>query len=220
MTNQTTIVRDGNVPRGRATPRAFDPVRRPAADRVVTTTVLRNVNAGQEEEFEQALGDFFHRAAAISGSLGVYVVRPAPGSSTREYGIMRSFASEADRQRFYSSDLFNEWEAEASRFTEGDTRHDNLTGLEGWFTLPGAKAIIPPPRWKMALSTMFGGYVTGVFLYFTLKPLTAGLANLIKIFIDGASGTVLLTWVVMPNVTRVFGSWLHPRRRSTQEKGN
>lgn len=185
---------------------------RPRASGVVTTTVLRKVKAGQEEDFEQALREFFHRAEAIPGSLSVYVVRPVPGSGSREYGIMRSFATEADRQRFYSSDLFNEWEAEASRFTEGDTRHDNLTGLEGWFTLPGAKAVIPPPKWKMAASTLFGGYVTGVFLYFTLKPLTVGLPNLVKIFVDGASGTVLLTWVVMPNVTRLFGRWLHPRR--------
>ena len=182
----------------------------------VTSTVLFKIKAGDEAAFENGLRDFFHRSRAIPGCVNVYVIRPVPGSGSREYGLMRSFVTEADRDRFYSSDVFKQWEAEFSRFTEGDARRDNLTGLEAWFTLPGAKSIVPPPKWKMALSAFFGTYIVGVFLYLVLKPATNRLPALLELFINGAAGTALLTWAVMPHITRLLGRWLYAYEREAE----
>ena len=59
----------------------------------IQVAVIRTVKAGCEKEFEQALHDFVQRSLALPGQMGVSVIRPVPGSGSREYGIIRKFGS-------------------------------------------------------------------------------------------------------------------------------
>src|SRR5258708_19643780 len=79
---------------------------------------------------------------------------PPPGSTSREYGILRTFRNNEEREAFYASPLFQEWERRVVRLTEGEPVYRQLHGLEAWFRSPAA----PPPRWKMALVTFAGVY--------------------------------------------------------------
>ena len=84
------------------------------------------------------------------------------------------------------------------------------TGLETWFSLPNVGAIVAPPKWKMAIATIFGAYVVNflehlVFSqYFDPLPLLEG--SLLYIIILVA----LLTYVVMPSMSRLLRTWLYP----------
>lgn len=71
----------------------------------VSSQVIRVVKAGQEQAFEESLREFFAKAEAIPGQLSVHV-RPMEGN---EWGILRTFRSEADRDNFYKSDLFQRY---------------------------------------------------------------------------------------------------------------
>ena len=85
----------------------------------VSTVTLRTVRAGREAEFEKALREFFQRSRDVPGQLAVHVVRPMPGSDSREWGILRTFQDEQARDEFFGSQLFLEWQAQAAPLMEG-----------------------------------------------------------------------------------------------------
>ncbi len=104
----------------------------------VTVGITRTVRPGCEEAFERALHDFVDRSLALPGQMGVHVMRPAPGSGSREYGIIRKFADRDALVAFRTSPEYQEWNRLALDLTESDAHIiEELAGLESWFTPPG-----------------------------------------------------------------------------------
>src|SRR5216117_1664628 len=103
----------------------------------ITVCITRTVKAGSEEAFERALHDFVQRSLTLPGQHGVHIMRPAPGSGSREYGIIRKFANRDALDAFRTSPEYLEWNQIAMDLTEGAGRTEELCGLESWFTLPG-----------------------------------------------------------------------------------
>ena len=171
---------------------------------------LRTVKPGHEEKFETALHDFIAESFHAEGQLGVHVIRPAPGSGSREYGIVRRFSNPGSRDRFYQSELFNQWDQAVAQLTEGGPVRQELSGLETWFTLPGQRAVIPPPRWKMALVTVLGVYPVSLLVPRLLQPLIGNLHPLLQGLFIAVGIVILLTWVVMPVLVRILRPWLQP----------
>ena len=168
--------------------------------------ISRRVRPGCEEEFQAALREFFQTSFAHRGVWGASMLSPAPGSDTREYGILRTFSNEQERDDFYGSSLFKTWEERARTLTEGEPVYRQLTGLEAWFRSPHG----PPPRWKMAIATFLGVFPTAMILSLTLGPAIRPWHFLLSNAVFNACVVALLTWVVMPLITRVLQRWLHP----------
>ena len=175
----------------------------------VAVLTLRTVKPGHEERFEAALHDFISESFHAEGQLGVHVIRPAPGSGSREYGIVRRFGNPESRDRFYRSPSFTQWEQEVAQLTEGGPVRQELSGLETWFTLPGQRAVIPPPRWKMALVTVVGVWPVSIVVPWLLNPVIGNLNPLLQAFFIAVGIVILLTWVIMPALVRILGPWLH-----------
>jgi antibiotic biosynthesis monooxygenase (ABM) superfamily enzyme len=168
--------------------------------------ITRTVRAGCEAEFQAALREFFQTSFAHGGVLGASLLTPLPGSDSREYGILRTFASEAERAAFYASPAFKAWEERARTLTEGEPEYRELHGLEAWFRSTSN----PPPRWKMAVTTLLGVYPTSLFLSLALGEFVHTWPLLVRSLVIAAAMVALLTWVVMPNVTKLLHKWLHP----------
>jgi hypothetical protein len=171
---------------------------------------LRTVKPGFEERFEAELHDFISRSLQTEGQLGVSVMRPVQGSASREYGILRRFSDSASRDLFYDSTLFKQWEVKVASLTEGEPKHQDLSGLETWFVLPGQRAFIPPPPWKMALVTVVGVWPVSMFVPWLLNPLISGLSLPLQALCVAVGIVILLTWVVMPVLVRILKRWLYP----------
>jgi hypothetical protein len=175
----------------------------------VAVLALRTVKPGFEEKFEAALHDFISRSLQTEGQLGVSVIRPVQGSGSREYGILRRFYDSEFRDRFYGSPIFKQWEVTVASLTEGEPKHQHLSGLETWFVLPGQRAMIPPPRWKMVLVTLLGVWPASMLVPWLLIPLISGLPSSLKALLVAAGIVILLTWVIMPALVRVLEPWLY-----------
>jgi len=86
-----------------------------------------------------------------------------------------------------------------------------LSGLEGWVRLPGAKVVVPPPRWKVAVVTWVAilpviEVLSALFFpRLTAWPWYARPVALTLVMIP------LMTWVVMPAATRLARPFLYPR---------
>ena len=59
--------------------------------------ITRRVRPGREAEFQVALREFFQTSFAHGGVLGATMIVPPPGSDSREFGILRTFADEKER---------------------------------------------------------------------------------------------------------------------------
>lgn len=97
---------------------------------LIQVAVLRTVKPGYEKEFEKALHNFVRRSLTLPGQMGVSVVRLAPDSAFRHYGIIRKFADRDALAAFRVSPEYLEWTRNAQHLTEGDASVEELTGLE------------------------------------------------------------------------------------------
>jgi hypothetical protein len=171
----------------------------------IHVAITRRVKAGREAEFQQALREFFQTSFGHDGVWGASMLTPPPGSDSREFGILRTFADERERDAFYQSPMFKAWDERARTLTEGEPVYRQLHGLEAWFRSPN-----PPPRWKMAFATFLGVFPTATLLNLTLGPAISSWSFLLRNAVFNACVVALLTWAVMPFVTRALHGWLHP----------
>ncbi len=171
----------------------------------VHVAITRRIKPGREQEFQAALKEFFARSLAQSGVRGAAVLIPPPGSSSKEYGILRSFANAAERDAFYSSPLYLEWKKRVAPFSDGEPELRELNGLEAFFRQDNPS---PPPRWKMAIATYLGVVPVIMTLSLTLGPLIRAWNFVLNNLVFNAFVVALLTWVVMPLITRALHGWL------------
>ena len=170
--------------------------------------ITRRIRPGCEAEFQQALREFFQASFSHGGVLGATMLVPPPGSDSRDFGILRSFADEKERDDFYASPIFKAWEARCRPLTECDSwTYRQLHGLEAWFRSPNN----PPPRWKMAVATFLGVFPVAMSLNLFLGPAIRSWPFVISNAVFNLCVVVLLTWVVMPLVSRALHRWLHPQ---------
>lgn len=114
-------------------------------NQTVHVAITRTVKQGCEASFEKAVLNFFAQAQENESTLGAQLLRPLPGSQSRNYGILRSFGSEKEREALYQSEQFLRWQDEVAPFVEGDYSRRELNGLEAFFRganpYPGATAL-------------------------------------------------------------------------------
>lgn len=172
----------------------------------IHVAITRQVRPGREQEFQAALREFLQASFQHSSVQGASMLVPPSDSGSREYGILRTFSSEAEMDGFYQSALFRKWDERARTMTEGDPVYRQLHGLEGWFRSPGS----PPPRWKMACATFLGVFPLAMVLNLTVGPVIRSWPFVLSNAAFNACVVASLTWIVMPVVTRLLHGWLHP----------
>lgn len=178
-------------------------------DQAIHIAITRRVRKAHTFEFERALADFARRSLAEPGARGVHLLYPPPGSGSAVYGILRSFASARDRDRFYESVLYRDWLDTIRPMVEGEANYRQLSGLEAWFRDPRDG---PPPRWKMALLTFLAVWPISVYLPQAILPLLgAAFPQPLAAGLIAAGIVAILTWVVMPIVVRLVHPWLLPK---------
>jgi antibiotic biosynthesis monooxygenase (ABM) superfamily enzyme len=87
-----------------------------------------------------------------------------------------------------------------------------LTGLEGWFTLPSQPGAPPPPPYKMAIVTWVTIFPLITLIVVASAPLLGSLPVVARLAIVTGVTVPLMTWVIMPRMTRLLRRWLYPGR--------
>jgi uncharacterized protein len=160
-------------------------------DPPVTVDVLQKIKAGSEVEFERCLNDL--------------ILADKP-----EYRIVFKFDHLSNLQRWETSPIRRRLLARIEPYAAGASRWQILTGLETWFTLDVKQPIVPPPRYKMLAITLLASFPTfnGInWLFQFLPPLPSLLRSLLGTF----SLLSLMTYIIMPRMTRLFAGWLYPK---------
>jgi antibiotic biosynthesis monooxygenase (ABM) superfamily enzyme len=179
----------------------------------VTTIVTRRVKPGHEASYEQFLEGIISAASRFPGHLGVEVFRPR-SATTGEYRTVYRFDTAEHLRGWLDSDEHAAWLERAEPHVIGPVRTRFVTGLESWFTLPDQPGTPPPPPYKMALLTWITIFPLITAIVALTNPLIKDLPVAVRLGITTALAVPLMTWVVMPRVTRLLRGWLYPRHRS------
>lgn len=181
----------------------------------VTVLITRSPRKSNQKQFERALSDTIDAALEFPGHLGVTVLKPKTEESN-DYQIIVKFASEADYQRWCRSHEATYWFKILNRLEEKPPNLEIMTGLETWFAVnsSASRPMIPPPRYKMAIVTWIAIFGLIIVINLLLGSFLASLPMLLRSFLLTVGLVVLMTYVVMPRMIRLFGGWLYPKRRS------
>jgi uncharacterized protein len=181
--------------------------------RPVTTLVARDVIPGRESAYDEWARRVVS-ASARYGATGHTFLISDPAAPTRR--VLIAHFPDANRVKAWDeSDERNQLVREAEKFSS--LHLQRATGLETWFALPGKRAIVPPPRWKQLLATLAGAYPLVVLLSAFVLPRLASWPLLLRSMVLPVVLLSLMTYAVMPAVTKALRAWLYPASRSTQE---
>ena len=170
--------------------------------------MTRRVRPGHEALYEEFLEGIIAAASVFPGHLGVEVFRPQ--SSAGEYRTVYRFDTAEHLRAWLDSDERAAWLERAEPHAIGAMRTSFVTGLETWFTLPAQPWAPPPPAYKMALITWVTIFPLITVVVVVTAPLLEGLPLVARLGITTALTVPLMTWVVMPRVTRLMRRWLYP----------
>jgi antibiotic biosynthesis monooxygenase (ABM) superfamily enzyme len=173
----------------------------------VTVTFIRHVKPGRERDYEQALAKLHERVHGMPGYLGTNVVHE-PG--THDYASIVRFDSLANLHRFEQTRLRETWENEMLQgVVVGPAEEHRAEGVEFWFEAPKHPARVPSQH-KMAgvLVVVVWCVATPFSLYIT--PQLSGIPAPLRVLVAAAFQVSLMTYVIMPRVTRLLAGWLFP----------
>ncbi|MBI4783842.1 MAG: antibiotic biosynthesis monooxygenase [Oscillatoriophycideae cyanobacterium NC_groundwater_1537_Pr4_S-0.65um_50_18] len=178
----------------------------------VTIAIVHQVRQGHEAAFEETLQKVILAASTFSGYLGSEVLYP----STRQgkWQLVLRFDTLKNLQNWENSPICQGWIARAEALAEAPPQVERVNGLEAWFALPERPNISPPPKWKTAIVSAIGIYPMISLMPGLLSPLTRGLPSGLATLVNIAIMMPIMTWVVMPQVTRLFKGWLYPVKQS------
>lgn len=182
-------------------------------DLPVTVSFTRRADPGHATEMTAWIRAGLTMAESFPGFLGGGWVRPRHGSD--EWHMLCRFATAAALQSWEASSQRRWWLGSAQGLAEV-TRTERRTGIEGWFDTPATSvAVAPapaPPRWKQAITIWLVFFPLNLLATVTLGVLLAGWPVVPRVAVVTLTLTPLMTYVLLPWVTRRLGWWLHGRR--------
>ncbi|MEV6810957.1 antibiotic biosynthesis monooxygenase [Micromonospora sp. NPDC051296] len=185
----------------------------------VTVAVARRADPARTDEMVAWMRAGTALAEAFPGFLGAGWVRSAPGSG--EWHMLYRFADQDTLRRWEESPQRHWWLTSAQGIVE-HTRIERRTGIEGWFDPPREEIVerldaaptVPPspPRWKQAVTIWLAFFPLSLTATLLTGRLLPGLPTPARVLVMTLTLTPLMTYLVLPRITRVLQWWLHGQR--------
>jgi antibiotic biosynthesis monooxygenase (ABM) superfamily enzyme len=169
----------------------------------VTVVVRRRIRPDAHEAFDAWMDGIIGVASTFQGHIGANIIRPSSPASDQDHVLIFSFDSPK---------TLAAWLKKAEPLIQGEISVQKVSGLEYWFQLPGSAARSPPPRWKMAVVTIVALYPLIRFLSPQLAKVFSFLPEALVPLASLAVMVSLMTWAVMPTLTRLLARWLFPAK--------
>ena len=181
-------------------------------DPPVTAVASRRVKPGREREFEEWVSGILAAAREAPGYLGSEVLRPSDPED-HEYRIVFRFDHASNLHAWENSEERHYWLRKSRPLLYEEEKVDVLTGLETWFTLPSNPGAAAPPRYKMAVVTWLAVFPVVAIIFSLFGQWLNLLPTLLRTLVFTAVMVTLMTYVIMPRMTRLFSFWLYPGRK-------
>ena len=181
-------------------------------DPPVTAVASRRVKPGREREFEEWVSGMLADANKFPGYLGSEVLRPSDPEDD-EYRIISRFDHASNLHAWENSEERHHWLRQSRPLLHEKEKVHVLTGLETWFTLPSKPGEPAPPRYKMAIVTWLAVFPVVAVIFSLFGQWLNLLPTLLRTLVFTVVMITLMTYVIMPRMTRLFSFWLYPERK-------
>ena len=172
----------------------------------VIRVVRRHAKPGCEREYEALVGGMLGDAGKVTGFISGQLLPPEePGGL---YQTIMQFESDQAVEAWNRSEDRLTWHQRIDAVASDEPLYQHLTGLEAWFARPPIGGTKPPARWKMAIVTWVGIYAIVILLQVVVTPLIADWNFFLRNALFTIFVTLLATYVVMPQLVKVFRRWL------------
>lgn len=178
-------------------------------DAPVTVVRIHYVRDGCEEQFETELKTLTDAFARVPGNRGFTIFRPG-SYHDGVYRIVYQFASRAPLDEWHRSPVYRAWLERERRLTIAPPETKAISGLETWFTLPGQKVVRPPTKLCQAVVTWCAVLPVSIFISLVTGPFLDDQPFLVQKVVFVTLLVTLLTWIVMPFMSRVLAGYLYP----------
>jgi len=176
-------------------------------DTPVTIIVKRRPKPDRIEDFEKVMSATTKDAMSFEGHLGANIIRPVKAGDY--YRIVFKFDSMRHYLAWESSEIREQWLQRYAEVTVGEQDQEILSGLETWFTMSGEETLVPPPKYKMMVIVWMSIFPLTLLLNYCLVPFLTDLPIIMQIAITSLTLVILMTFIVMPLMSKLFHRWLH-----------
>ncbi|NET37162.1 MAG: antibiotic biosynthesis monooxygenase [Cyanothece sp. SIO1E1] len=177
---------------------------------LVTTVIAHRVRPGREVGYEEWIKGISAVARTFEGYLGVSILRPQPGDFL-DYVLVVQFDTCNHLLNWLHSETRQEWIERVIPLLAEPEKLQTLTGLETWFELPTSlKVSTGPKRYKQAVLVWIGVMVVSLLIQPLINPLLTKLPRLVAMACSTALTVGCLSYLIMPQLTRIFKGWLYP----------
>lgn len=180
-------------------------------EKPLTVVISRRVKSGKESKFESLSAEMTTRASSFPGYLGATMFRPA-SSEDPEYRIVFKFADQATLSDWEQSQSRLEVLQQIEQLLITPSERESVSGIVSWFTLPGQNPVQPPPRYKMTFVSWLALYPAVTAIFFVCGDWLTTLPLLLRTLIVTGTVMLLMSYVLMPRMTRWFSPWLYPEK--------
>ena len=178
----------------------------------LTVVVSRRVRKGQQEAFEALSSQMTERASRFPGYLGTAMFRPASPDDP-EYRIVFKFRDRETLTAWEESEERAELREQIESLLVQPSEREVTSGIVTWFTLPGQNPVQPPPKWKMTIVSWLALYPAVTLVFVIFGDLLAQVPLLLRTMIVTIVVMGLMSYVLMPRMTKWFAFWLFPRQK-------
>ena len=173
----------------------------------VTAVLTHRVRPGREAGYEEWLKGIAADARTCNGYLGAHILRPELGVSS-DHVIVVQFETCQQLDAWMQSETRRSWIDRVQPLIREPETVKVLTGLEPWFQLPGQPRQAAPKRYKQALLVWVGVAGLSLLVGPLVGTLLPGAPQVLHMLISTGITVALLTYWVMPWLTRCCKGWL------------
>ena len=182
----------------------------------VTVSIARHLDPVREAEMVSWMQAGIGLAGRFDGFLGAGWVRPEKDSET--WHVLYRFDDAGSLAAWESSHERQWWRDAGDGLGVVDSRVERRTGIEGWFDEPATRDIrdlsLPPaapPRYKQAVVIWLAFFPLSLLTSWVSGRLVPDMPSVERVFLTTVVMTPIMTYLVLPRMTRALGWWLAGR---------
>ncbi|MBD1913269.1 MULTISPECIES: antibiotic biosynthesis monooxygenase [unclassified Leptolyngbya] len=186
----------------------------------ITLVISEVVEPDRLQEYEVWAKGINQAVQQAEGFLGVDVIRPRDHDYP-EYVVIVKFDHYQHLRQWLTSSTYQAWMAEAHKFISVRSQQELPNGLELWFTLPQpTQQRSQPPFYKQVIVGVLAVYPLILLANAVLGPWLNGLHPLLGLLISVIFVSTLLTYPVMPWLTKLLNTWLYPPTQKRSKRSH
>lgn len=177
----------------------------------ITQVISEVVRPDRIAEYEAWTKELNQVTQTLPGFQGVEVIRPRDHDHP-EYVVIIKFDNYTNFRSWMTSPIYHQWLEKGREFIIQRSVQELPSGIELWFSLPQGRSskISQPSYYKKVILGVLAVYPLILLSNAVLEPFLTGFHPLLALLISVAAVSALLTYPVMPWLTKALSFWLYP----------